>query len=54
MKSEFIQCDFCKANIELGKCEFATYRTTINGKEYIFCCAHCATLYKQQKKKTKK
>ncbi|MGQ9565049.1 MAG: hypothetical protein ACUVT5_00690 [Candidatus Bathyarchaeales archaeon] len=55
MKPKFIQCDFCKSNIELDKCEFAAYRTAIDGKEYVFCCAHCAKQYKEQrKKKTKK
>jgi len=54
MKPEFVQCDFCKAKVPLGKCEFAAYRTTIDGKEYTFCCAHCATQYKQKRKKAKK
>ena len=53
MKPEFVRCEYCKAEIPLERCEFATYRTVIDGKEYVFCCAQCAKRY-GKKKKTKK
>jgi YHS domain-containing protein len=51
MKPEFIQCEFCKAEIPQEACKLAAQRTTIEGKEYVFCCAKCAQRYKQAKKK---
>jgi len=50
MSPEFIQCELCKAKIPLDSCKFATYRTVIDGKEYIFCCEKCAQRYQQKKK----
>ncbi|MBA7646759.1 hypothetical protein ES703_54525 [subsurface metagenome] len=51
MNPEFIQCELCKAKIPSGSiCELATYRTVINGKEYVFCCAKCAERYQKKKK----
>ncbi|NWG11364.1 hypothetical protein HXY33_06440 [Candidatus Bathyarchaeota archaeon] len=51
MSSEFVRCEFCKAEIPTESCQLATYRTVIDGKEYVFCCAHCAQRYKQKKKR---
>jgi len=53
MKEEFVQCASCKAKIPMERCEFATYRTVVEGKEYVFCCAQCAQQF-QAKKKQKK
>jgi YHS domain-containing protein len=53
VKPEFVKCEYCKAEIPLERCEMATYRTMIDGKEYVFCCTQCATRYQQKKKKKK-
>lgn len=53
MKEEFVQCGSCKAKIPLERCEFATYRTVVEGKEYVFCCAQCAQQFQMKKKKKK-
>jgi len=45
MKKEFIRCEFCNIPIPLETCQLATYRVTINGKEYVFCCQKCAEKY---------
>jgi len=50
MSSKFVQCEFCKTEIPLETCELATYRTVIDGKEYVFCCAKCAQRFLQKKK----
>jgi len=50
MKPKFIQCELCKKVIPLETCELATYRTAIDGKEYVFCCEKCAKKYSQKKK----
>lgn len=50
MKPKFIQCEFCKREIPLDACELATYRTVIDGKEYVFCCKICAQRYQLKKK----
>jgi YHS domain-containing protein len=54
MKTKFIRCDFCKTEIMAEPCEFATHTTTIDGKEYTFCCPSCAERFKQSKKGTKR
>ncbi len=57
MKAKFIQCELCKKEIPLESCELATYRTVIDGKEYIFCCEACAKSYwrkrREQRAKTR-
>ena len=54
MTPEFVRCEFCKTEIPTETCSFAAYRTKIDGKEYLFCCAGCAQRYeKKTKKKTK-
>lgn len=50
MSSKFVQCEFCKTKIPLETCELATYRTVIDSKEYVFCCAKCAQRFLQKKK----
>ncbi|MEM0488703.1 MAG: hypothetical protein QW707_05815 [Candidatus Bathyarchaeia archaeon] len=54
MKKEFIRCEFCNVKIPLEMCQFAAYRMTIDGKEYIFCCQNCAERYQQKRKSTAK
>lgn len=51
MKQEFIQCDYCKSKVSLERCEFATHKTVIDGKEHVFCCAQCAQRFTTNKKK---
>jgi YHS domain-containing protein len=50
MTPEFVRCEFCKVEIPTEACQLAAYRTVIDGKEYMFCCAQCAKRYKQKKK----
>ena len=54
MTSEFIRCEFCKTQITCEPCEFAVHRTTVEGKEYVFCCEQCAKRFEQERKKAKK
>ena len=53
MKKEFVQCDYCKSKINLERCEFATHSTTVEGKQYVFCCVQCAQQFQAKKKKSK-
>jgi YHS domain-containing protein len=48
VKEETVKCEFCKTDVSAGTCKFANYKTVIDGKEYVFCCAICA---KQSKKR---
>jgi YHS domain-containing protein len=50
MKPEFVRCEFCKVKIPMETCKLAAYRTVIDGKEYVFCCAKCAERYQRKKK----
>ena len=51
MKRELVQCDYCKSKVSLERCEFATQKTVIDGKEYVFCCAQCAQRFKTKGEK---
>ena len=51
MKPQFVQCEFCKAEIPQEACKLASHKKVIAGKEYVFCCAKCAERYGQTKKK---
>lgn len=51
---EFVRCKFCKIEIPSITCKLAVYRTTVDGKEYIFCCSKCAERYTQKKRKQNK
>ena len=51
MKPEVVKCEFCKMEIPSEACKLAAYRTTLGGKEYIFCCEQCAKRYRQKKEK---
>jgi YHS domain-containing protein len=53
MSPEFVQCGYCKARVPLEQCAFAAHRASIDGKEYVFCCAQCAEQFKAKKKKKK-
>ena len=53
MKPKFVRCEYCKAEIPSETCRLAAYATTIDGKEYAFCCVKCAERYEQKKAKTK-
>ena len=50
MKARCIQCELRKREIPLESCELATYRTVIDGKEYVFCCETCAKSYRRKRK----
>lgn len=54
MKPEFIRCENCKTEVPTEICQLAAYRTTIDGKEYLFCCIKCADRYRQKKRRTTK
>jgi len=49
MNPKFIRCEYCKAVIPSETCALATYKTVIEGKEYIFCCKQCAQRYQKRK-----
>jgi YHS domain-containing protein len=51
MKPKFVRCEYCKAEILSETCRLAAYTTTIDGKEYTFCCVRCAERYEQKKTK---
>ena len=54
MKPEFIRCEFCKVEIPSETCKLAAHTTTIDGKEYTFCCVSCAERYKKRQVRTTK
>lgn len=54
MKAEFIKCENCKAEIPTEICQLAAYKTTIEGKEYLFCCVKCAERYEKKRKEKAK
>jgi len=37
-----ICCSNCGMKIDKDVCDFAVVRKVIEGKEYVFCCRHCA------------
>ncbi|MFQ6064532.1 MAG: transcriptional regulator [Candidatus Bathyarchaeia archaeon] len=47
----FIKCEMCNARIPTDSCVFATYEKVIDGKEYVFCCAHCAEAFERSEKR---
>ncbi len=49
MKRIFIKCESCSADVPAEGCELSTYRTVIDGKEYVFCCRQCAKRYSERK-----
>ena len=54
MKPEFIRCEFCKVEIPSETCKLAAHTTTIDGKEYTFCCVSCAKRYEKRQVRTEK
>ena len=40
-------CKTCGSEVE--ECVFANYKTTIDGKEYLFCCKICAERFLSEK-----
>lgn len=53
MNPEFVRCEYCKIEIPSGTCKLAAHKTTIDGKEYTFCCASCAVRYLEKIGKAK-
>jgi len=53
MNPEFVQCSYCKAKVPQKQCDFAAQRASVDGKEYIFCCAQCAKQFQLRRKKKK-
>lgn len=53
MKPKFVRCEYCRSEIPSETCKLAAYTTTIDGKEYTFCCVKCSERYKEKKGKTK-
>lgn len=49
----FVKCEMCNAEIPADKCVFATHKRVIDGKEYIFCCIHCAGVFESRKNEKK-
>lgn len=54
MSPKFVRCEFCKVEIPSEPCELATYRTVIDGKEYVFCCEKCCQRYLEKKSRVEK
>jgi YHS domain-containing protein len=48
MKPKADQCEYCRTDISSEPCVFANYKTTIDGKELIFCCSSCAQRVKKR------
>ena len=53
MKEEFVRCSYCKMEVPAEACKLAAYRKTIDGKQYVFCCANCADRFEKKKGKGK-
>jgi YHS domain-containing protein len=54
VKPKFVRCEYCKVEILPSEaCRLAAYTTTIDGKEYVFCCVRCAERYEKKKAKVK-
>jgi len=48
---KFIKCESCGAKIPKDeRCELASYKKTIGGEQFIFCCARCADEYEKKQK----
>ena len=45
-----ICCNTCGMKVVSGKdkCDFAAVTKVVEGKEYTFCCAHCADDVKEE------
>jgi YHS domain-containing protein len=50
MKTKTVKCGFCETDMSPEKCQLANYKTTIDGKEYSFCCSMCAQRGKKRAK----
>jgi YHS domain-containing protein len=50
VKEEFVKCSYCKAEMPTEACKLAAYRKTIEGKQYVFCCANCAQRFEKKGK----
>jgi len=53
MRTQFVRCEYCKAEIPSEPCVFADYRTQIGGREYVFCCQKYAERYVRRLEKKK-
>jgi len=51
---KFIKCKMCGEVAESEKCELASYQRNIDGKQYVFCCSHCADEFEKKQKQHKK
>ena len=48
---KFVKCESCGERIAKDeRCELANYRRTIDGNQFIFCCARCADEYEKKQK----
>ena len=56
MKTVFVKCEYCKADIgeKATKCTFAIHKRVIGDKEYYFCCKNHADRFAKEKEKKKK
>jgi len=50
----FTKCKLCDTEIESERCIFAVHRKVINGREYYFCCPHCADEFERNQAKQDK
>lgn len=48
---KFVKCGGCGIEFDEEECVFATEIKAIDGKEYKFCCEHCAESYESDKEK---
>lgn len=44
-----VKCEECNAEVTTDSCVFATFKSTVDGEEYTFCCSHCAKEFKRNK-----
>jgi nitrogen fixation NifU-like protein len=47
--TEINRCEYCKREIPPEECALATYCTTVDGKEYTFCCSQCGQQFQREK-----
>lgn len=53
MKPRVIRCEYCRTEILSETCKLAAFTTTIDGKEYNFCCVKCFERHEGKKEKRK-
>jgi len=48
---KFVKCESCGAKIPKDeRCNFADHKRTVDGEQFVFCCARCADEYEKKQK----